>query len=593
LGIPDAAEGSRPVPAEAPTGRSGPSAPTVVIVGITILLFVIHVAWLARFRFDYVTEWDESGYIAIALDNVNALRADGVVEMARTVLDQGVQAPLVPLSAAPFNLILGDGVDASLIVEPAFFALLVLASYGIARRLISPWWAVLAASCVATVPLVADYSRLFHFAVPAAALFAAALYALLRAEGLTRRRWALAAGALLGMTVLARTMTIAYVPGFAAAAALPLVARGRRADRIVNLILLLGAAAAVAAIWYVPNLRSVGHYLLDLGYGAESESFGADHSPLSVAYWTVELRGLAGDLYLPLAIVLVACILVALASWVGRGGVKRPTVNAVRAWLLTPAAILAVIVLEGYFALTSSHNQGTAFTLPLLPAFVVLVVAAVASIRQGPLRMALVSALIGVSAFNAVMKGGWIAPISQPATIDVPGIGDTAVADGRGVIHDEIEGAGYDVGDPTDPLPDLHKRWLPFAGEVTAWIDDYAERRGTDPHLATGFPDLLLSNTRFALASQLYQSTFLPTSDLKPFPDGDTERSYREQLERFGNNFLVTGEPSELAPPPAVSPEKVERAARSAGFEPVREFTLPDGRKLSVWWRDVEAREDL
>ena len=542
-----------------------------------------------------MTEWDESGYLAIALDNVHALRAGGPVDLVDVVLGQGVQAPLVPLSAVPLNLMFGAGVDSSLLVQPLFHALLVLATYGLARRLVEPWWAVLAAGVVGSLPLLIDFARLFHFAVPAAALFTAALWALLRAEGMTRRGWAITAGGLIGLALLARTMTLAYVPGLVLAAALPLLAESRlRRERVINLIAFGATAVLVAATWYLPNARTVGHYLLDFGYGAESASYGAERSPLSVGYWTAELRGVVTDLYLPLAAVLVVCLLAAAVSALARdrdwsgGWAERLR------WLaLTPAAALGVVLAGGYLALTSSSNDGTAFSLPLLPAVVVLVVAATASIRARGARLALAAALAAVAVFNVAMKSGSLTQIAGPSSADVPGIGAVAVADARGLIQAEVEAAGYPVGEPTEPLPELQREWLPFAERAVRSMTELAERRGHRAFLASGFDDLLLSNTRFALASELALEQRLPTVFLKPFPDGDTAASYRAQLRRAGPDLLITGEPGPAAAAIALTRAEVETAARAVGFEVARRFTLPDGRALTLWYRDVEPPAKL
>jgi hypothetical protein len=42
-----------------------------------------------------------------------------------------------------------------------------------------------------------------------------------------------------------------------------------------------------------------------------------------------------------------------------------------------------LVVLEGYLVLTSSRNEGTGFSLPWLPALVILGVVAAASFRLG------------------------------------------------------------------------------------------------------------------------------------------------------------------------------------------------------------------
>jgi len=557
-----------------------------VLGAAIVALVALDVWWLHRFRFGFVTEWDESGYIAIALQNTEALRSDGLFSLISTVIDQGVQAPLVPLSAVPFNVVFGDGVDASLLVEPAFFGLLVLATYGVARRMVEPWWAVLAALAVGTAPMVTDYSRIFHFSVPAAAMLTSALWALLKSEGLSRRDWAVGCGLLLGLMVLARSMTIAFLPGFGLAALLPLVLSPvDRRRRMLNFVLLCLCGGVLAALWYGPNLYSVGDYLLNFGYGAESSAYGAAHSPLSIGYWTREASGLVDEIYLPLAAVLAACLLAAAFSFLLRGDRPRPAWDVVRTWLAGSTALTLVIVVEGYVALTSSRNQGTAFALPWLPALVVLVVVALASIRQRPLRLALAGALIAVSLFNVTMKSGLVREASEPVTADLPALGQTTIADGRGIVEAEVEDSGYPVNGPTEPMPPLQREWLPFAGRLAKWSVAYAEGHGREPDLASGFDDPILSNTRIALGSELALARPLSTLFLKPFPHGDSAASYRTQLQEAQSNLLITGQRGPGAPGIRLTRSRVEDAARGLGFKPVRTFTMPDGRTVTMWWR--------
>jgi Dolichyl-phosphate-mannose-protein mannosyltransferase len=503
------------------------------------------------------------------------------------VLEQGVQAPFVPLSAAPFNVVLGSGVDASLLVEPVFFAVLVLTTYAIGRRLTTPWWALLAALSLATAPVISDYSRIFHFSIPAATFLVSALWALMKSEGLTRRRWAIACGFALGLMVLSRSMTIAYLPGFAAAAGLPILLGAQRRAALINFLLLCASGAALAALWYLPNATSVGSYLLNFGYGAESEAYGAEHSLLSVAYWTREVGSVFDELYFPLGAALAISAVAALISALLRRRRRHPSREQLRVWLLGDAALAAVIVLEGYIALTSSKNQGTAFALPWLPVLIVLVCAAVAMTPQRPVRIAAASLLAAVSLLNLTMKSGFVPGIGEPRTADLPLLGETAVTDGRGIVEIEVAAAGYPVGSPTKPMPRLQKEWLPFAGDLARSLTEYSERRGEEPNLGWGFDDLLLNNTRVALGSELALHRQLPTVFLKPFPDGDSAASYRAQLEEAGSNLLVVGERGPGTTGIHLTRHRVEVAARRLGFHRVRRFAAPDGRELAVWWRKI------
>ena len=71
-----------------------------------VVCLALDLIWLVRFRWGYPTEWDESGYLAIAVRNTNALIDHGPIEFARVVETQPSQAPLVPGLATPVLAVL-------------------------------------------------------------------------------------------------------------------------------------------------------------------------------------------------------------------------------------------------------------------------------------------------------------------------------------------------------------------------------------------------------------------------------------------------------------------------------------------------------
>jgi hypothetical protein len=531
-----------------------------------------------------VTEWDESGYLQFALSNFDALHDEGLWGFAKLVGNRGTFGPLLPALTALSYPIIGRGVFSSLLILPLFFAGLVCASFAVARQLVSDSWAVVAALAVATIPAVTDYTRLFHFALPATACMTAALWALLRSDGLQRRGWVVAAGAFVALTLLSRTMTVAYIPAFAlAAGALLLVDAPDFRARVRNLAIGIGVVALVAGPWYLRNARSVYDNLVGVGYGESATVFGRHYSIASWGYWTKVLRLDLSYLGLPLAAVLLVVFCVALGYVVAR---KRRLIRPTRPRTLRTAAILALVlvVLEGYLALTSSRNEGTAFSLPWLPVLVILAVTALASIPSQTLRLGLAGALVVVSVGAAVSKSGWFEPLAKVRTASVPGLGSVVVTDGRSVTQRELVGAGYDIGPVTHPPPAIHRRWLPFAREVVVWSLRRAEERGQPLHLTLGFNDLIFANSRLTLAAQLWLHRWLPVDYLHPYLDGDTVASYRRQLlVPLHVNALITADPS---PRETITRRKVVAAARSLGFSPVKSFTMPDGRMLRIWWRE-------
>jgi hypothetical protein len=566
--------------------RGVPSTAGASVAVVVVLALALHYVSLQRFRHGYLTEWDESGYMQFALSNFDALHDHGLVAFAKTVGGRGTFGPLLPAVTAFAYPIVGRGIFGSLLVLPLFFGALVFATYGVARQLVSDAWAVVAALAVAAIPDVTDYTRLYHFSVPATACMTAALWALLRSDGFRRTGWAVSTGVFVALTVLARTMTVAFLPGLVAAAAVAvLVGRSDRRLRIRNLALAGLATLVVAGPWYIRNARSVGDYLFG-GYGDSAARYGRHYPIASWGYWTKELRIVLDSMWLPLGGALALCFAAALvlaALRYRRYGQLQLSPLTARAGRIL---VLVVVVAEGYLALTSSRNEGTAFALPWLPALVILAVAAAASASARPLRIALAGVLVAVSLVALASKSGSVAPLAAVRNVAVPGFGSVPVTDGRDLIQQMVADAGYDIGPITQPLPSIHRRWLPLEREVVGWSIRQAKARGTSPQITLGLDDLLFTNTRLILPAQVWFHRFLPVDYLQSSSGGDKVSSYRNQLASHPVNALITGE----GPPYAsITRRKVEAAARSLGFVRSKAFTLPDGRTIWMWWRGRSA----
>jgi hypothetical protein len=559
----------------------------LLVFGIICVTVAIDVIWLDRFRRGYVTEWDESGYLQFPLSNFDALHDHGVWTFLKTVAGRGTFGPLLPFVTSLAYPIVTRGIFGSLLVLPLFFAGLVAATFGVARRLVSDSWAVLAALCVAAIPAITDYTRLYHFAVPATACMTAALWALLRSDGLRRPGWAAAFGLFVACTLLSRTMTVAYVPGLAAAAGLQFLQAGPPGVmrlRIRSLAIAAAVCGLVAGPWYIRNRHSIYDYLVGRGYGEGAAVYGRHYSIASWAYWTRELRIDLSYLQLPIAVVLFLAFAVALAFL----GLRLPRPQIPRSRRGVALLSVAAVVLEGYFALTSSRDEGTAFSLPWLPALVVLAVAAAASIPARVVRIGLATSFVVVSVVAIASKSGSVAPLAARRTAPVPGFGRVVVTDGRGIIQEVVESAGYDIGPVTEPMPNLQKRWLPVTRKVVGALYAEARARRQPLDLTLGIDDGLFTWSRLNLAAQLWFHRYLPVGYLRADSGGDTVASYRRQLvspER--RDVVITGE--EL-PGATITRSKVEQAARSLGFVRVKSMALPDNRRIWIWWRGHRRR---
>ena len=158
----------------------------------------------------------------------------------------------------------------------AFLVLGTLAVFGLGRRLLDADAGLLAAFLFATAPFVVFMLLNFQLDLPLAAMVALALYALVRTEDLSVRRWALGLGLVLGLGMLTKPPFAAYLSG----PLLWVAWRGLRAPdrraRLLRLLAAVGVAAAIALPWYGPRLVGLPVQIINRSFKQAAES---GHAP--------------------------------------------------------------------------------------------------------------------------------------------------------------------------------------------------------------------------------------------------------------------------------------------------------------------------
>jgi 4-amino-4-deoxy-L-arabinose transferase-like glycosyltransferase len=553
----------------------------LVAAGV-LALAALDAWWLARFRHGYPLDIDEAYNASMALNDYFALRGGGPHAWWDMVQLQAPNAPLVP-ALASLTFVVKAGVTESFAVLIGFMALLAAAAFGIGERLAGPRLGAMAALAVATCAGTFAFSRELIFALPAAALLSCAVYALLRSEGLRRRRWALTCGAALGLMLLARTMTVAFLPGVLLAATLVLLARaeGSRGRALANLGLLVTAAAAVAATWYWRNLESVYDYLTGFGYGDQANPYGPAHALVSWERFAGVAERIAGDLLLPLSL-LVGAGLVALGVELLRrlrGPERRGEV--LRALAASDAGAVAVVIACGYLALVSSRNAGNGFSFPLA---VLLPPLAVLALRHRPRAVLPTAVLVGLLvALNVAASTDLSATLSRSRALAIPGLGEVPWT--RGVPNAVAAIRGLAPG--SDTRFDLAERGWPAADDALArYLAEDLGVPASAPIVGFGARNRVLNANTVGLATLLrFQRPLTPTQLTSVA--GDTAAAYREALGSFpgGPGVLLTTSTEAGDYQPRVTQSRVEAAARSLGFRLVQTLSLPDGRQLRVWSR--------
>ena len=317
----------------------------ILVLAVAVLIAVLDLVWLSRYRSGGPLDIDESGYLGIASADASAFQHHGPLGLVTEFVNQHYEAPFVPLSAGILELLVSRTTSVGFAILPLASVVAVLATYGVARRFVSPPWSAVAAILSGCIPEMLAYSRFFEFTVPATAVMMLAVWALLRSDGLSRRGWSIGVGVLVGLLTLTRTMTIAFVPGLFVAAVLQ-VAVHRRPGARVNLVIASVAAALTALTWYGRNVRYVAHYLLHFGYGAEASNFGSSDSIVSWGYWSREARIMITGAAVPISALTAIGLICAAVLVIAAFRKRKP--GYFRTALGSELTVLVIIVAEGY-----------------------------------------------------------------------------------------------------------------------------------------------------------------------------------------------------------------------------------------------------
>ncbi len=408
-----------------------------------------------------------------------------------------------------------------------------------------------------------DFTRTYHLVIPSAATLTLAVYLLVASDRLRRRGLAVAWGLALGATLVSRSMMLAFAPSLVLGAIWMLVVeRAFRRRRALNLALGLAAAACTSLLWYATSWRPILDYLSSAGYGAASANYGSGVSPATTHFWARELEGaINGSLYLPLASLLAVVFAVAAGQLLlrhrGAGGLLPAIRQAARSDFVVPALVVA----EGYLALSSSRNEGTGFVVPILPSLVALGVAAAFAVRPPGLRAALVGGLVAVSVFQLVVKADLVDPLSRARGVTVPLLGPVEVVNGQGYLQRNLAAnAGYELGPPTRWLAGRERRWLPMYARLAAAIRGAEER---DPRVRLAPQEPLLNASLLRLE---YYGLYRSGGDLGYVSaGGDTPAAYEAYLREEQPQVVVTVDRAGRQYGPPVTPALVEAALRHEG----------------------------
>ncbi len=572
---------------------------------ITALVFIvvwyaIGLRWIWLYRHENLFDRDEAGFLTMA---VAAARNHHFVGSVGIVWGTSLSPATPGITAAIFWLF-GIHLVLGFLVPLTAAALTLFLIFSMGLRIGGPRMAWTALTLVATMPVFVDYSRQFHFAMGSTLATMAALYCLLRSDGMASRGWAMLFGFCLGLMPLTRTMVIAYVPGVLLAALISSLGRENSLQRLARLAGATILAAAITALWLVPNWKGVWGYLFEYGYGGHSTEHGVKASLLHWDAWLGTLAYYFWDAGLiHSAILLVGVTLTAVFAVRRSRGLEPMEV----VWKVAHSALVgpAVLFAFGTVALASTPNHGTAFDLPLLSALTLVSAWGLTRAHKYLWRGAVFVPTVAVLIVY-IPKVDLRSPAAELRTVNIPVVGPSPITDGRGLLQwYEAAGMTTALGPVLDgeswlahvraaPRPEpidaaTTREWQKVIAQTVEFIR--WENQSSTP-LTFGFRHYLYNSSSVQLAQfSKYDYGIVWGGEIDPMSLGKSEDAYFWWLTNGsagGSCLLFTsaGIVNENAPVP--DSQALTSAARRTGFLSFAQWTLPDGRDVVAWRRDSD-----
>lgn len=159
-----------------------------------IIYISINSRWIFVYRNEGLFDIDESAYLMMAVKNYYAYVHGGLRLWFSSVEAPNAASPLTSALASLLFIVTGPRVAFGIYIPLLACLATVVAVYYIAKQSSIQRVAEISALVVATTPLLVNYSRSFHFAIPATACTTVALLCLIKSQQAKRWPWIIAFG---------------------------------------------------------------------------------------------------------------------------------------------------------------------------------------------------------------------------------------------------------------------------------------------------------------------------------------------------------------------------------------------------------------
>jgi hypothetical protein len=382
---------------------TAPRAAAALLAALLLAHGVANVVWISR---DLTLRSEDAGpHLDAQAQAYNVVAEQGLAGVWRVA--RGGSAGIWPgagtLPWVAGGALAGQGLTCLRLLNLVFIGVLVLAVYGLGRRLGSESVGLIAATLVSLYPLVYGEGRQFGADLPGAAMTALTFWALVATDRLSRMGRCAWLGLALGFGVLIRPQVLLFVvPGSLVTLGLALLDKQGASRRRVLLGALLAAsvAAAISGVWWVGRLGEIAAFV-----GSHQEGL-AHHSEEGRSL----LAGLSYYLHaLPRSVTPFQLLTLALAGGallLELRGKRDPRLVILLVWLLGGLLILA------FFTARSGR-----YLLPLCPALALVTAYGLCAVPHRGSRRLIIVITLGVASLSWFWDSffGRGAPAADPA----------------------------------------------------------------------------------------------------------------------------------------------------------------------------------
>lgn len=501
-----------------------PAIDAVVALMLAALATWANILWIEYNRFGLALTIDEAGYMSQAIAYARALKYGGVTGWLAALSYPTKFAPLSPIVSSALMARWGVDENIAFYTHILFYVGIVLIVFWWVREKSTRLAAICASLLVATLPDIVFYTRTYQYGLPTAFFFLLSHFAYYKSRRFSSWFWSFWAGAALGLMLLSRTMSIAFLPAFGIIWFLDSWKLLRQ--NMARLVMSVVVFALVAVPWYALNFNEIFGYLFSFGYGASSKEYGGTIPYLSFGYVSRRIQFFMDSIYNVHFVLVFVFFLLGVLQQV-RVLVRKDKSADPTLWV--PASILVLCIA----ILLSSKNIGSGFDAPLYPVMVFCAVCTVPNlVKSQTARHVIYAVMLFGALLVGYLQSTTNACANSPRLLVRPLMGSAQKKICDGFIGEYIRGVGENGEDKTNwddiPYP-VQREWRGVSSQLADRLHDVDKSGGG---IIYGTRNRLVNVNTVMLEFIKKFGYILPAAQIDPLLLDTSYKGYREWLDR-------------------------------------------------------------